>query len=57
MDEVDTPHTTVTALKDEINGLKKKCKDEDGRIRCNVRILGVPEMLRIGLSQAPRQRC
>lgn len=43
-DEVVTLRTTVLELKEEVDGLKKKCDDMEGRMRrCNLRIIGVPE--------------
>lgn len=43
-DEVVTLRTTVLELKEEVDGLKKKCDDMEGRMRrCNLRIIGAPE--------------
>lgn len=45
LDEVAALCSTVMELKYEINHLKKKCEDLEGWMRrCNVRILGIPEM-------------
>ena len=44
-DEVVTLQTMVNTLKTEVAELRDKCRDMEGRAwRCNIRILGVPEM-------------
>ncbi len=44
-DEVVTLQTKVNTLKTEVTELRDKCEDMEGRTRrCNIRILGAPEM-------------